>query len=195
MPADCNPDCCRFEAVSGRRVEAVFDGGVVTSDAGGLLPGLTWKALALTRRFAACFADKRNPDLGEHSVETLLRQRVMGLAMGGACPWAGGAGPGGRPERSRPAAPRSGAGAVGGQARGEPQRLRGGGRQVDAEPAGALRAASHALSQDRPRRGGDRAVVRRPVPGEPGGGSKRDRPRLRRHCSATIWMRSARQSG
>ena len=82
MPADCNPDRFAFEAVSGRRVEAAFDGGVVTSDAGGLLLGLTWKALSLTRRFAACFQDKRDPDLVEHSLETLLRQRVMGLAMG-----------------------------------------------------------------------------------------------------------------
>jgi hypothetical protein len=82
MPAHCTPDRFRFEAVSGRRVEAAFDGGVATSDAGGLLLWLTWKALALTRRFAACFTDKRAPDLVEHSLETLLRQRVMGLAMG-----------------------------------------------------------------------------------------------------------------
>jgi Transposase DDE domain group 1 len=82
MPAHCIPDRFRFEAVSGRRVEAAFDGGVVTSDAGGLLLGLCWKALALTRRFAACFEDKRDPDRIEHSLETLLRQRVMGLAMG-----------------------------------------------------------------------------------------------------------------
>jgi hypothetical protein len=82
MPAHCTPDRFRFEAVSGRRVEAAFDGGAVTSDAGGLLLGLAWKALALTRRFAACFHDARNPDLVEHGVETLLRQRVMGLAMG-----------------------------------------------------------------------------------------------------------------
>ena len=82
MRADCIPDRFRFEAVSGRRVEAAFDGGVVTSDAGGLLLGLAWKALALPERFAACFKDMRDPDLIEHSVETLLRQRVMGLAMG-----------------------------------------------------------------------------------------------------------------
>ncbi|NJM30032.1 MAG: IS1380 family transposase [Rhizobiales bacterium] len=82
MPAHCNPDRLRFEAVSGRRVEAAFDGGVVTSDGGGLLLGLCWKALSLGKRFAACFRDRRDPDLVEHSVETLLRQRVMGLAMG-----------------------------------------------------------------------------------------------------------------
>jgi hypothetical protein len=82
MPAQCNPERFEFEALSGRKVEAAFDGGVVTSDAGGLLLGLVYKALALPGRFAACFTDRRDPDLIEHSVETLLRQRVMGLAMG-----------------------------------------------------------------------------------------------------------------
>jgi Transposase DDE domain group 1 len=82
MPAQCSPDRFYFEAVSGRQVEACFDGGVVTSDAGGLLVGLVWKALALPKRLAACFIDRRDADLIEHSVETLLRQRVMGLAMG-----------------------------------------------------------------------------------------------------------------
>ena len=82
MPADCIPDCFGFEAVSGRRVEAAFDGGVVTSDAGGLLLGLTWKALSLPGRFAACFRDLRCAGLIEHRVETLVRQRVLGLAMG-----------------------------------------------------------------------------------------------------------------
>jgi Transposase DDE domain group 1 len=82
MPADCNLNRFGFEAVSGRRVEAAFDGGVVTSDAGGLLLGLCWKALSLPERFAACFRDRRHRDLIEHSVETLVRQRVLGLAMG-----------------------------------------------------------------------------------------------------------------
>jgi hypothetical protein len=48
-------------------VEASFDGGVVTSDADGLLLGFAWKALALPKRFAVCFIDKRDPDLIEHS--------------------------------------------------------------------------------------------------------------------------------
>jgi hypothetical protein len=82
MPADCSLDRFGFEAICGRRVEAAFDGGVVTSDAGGLLLGLMWKALALPERFAACFRDRRDGDLIEHSVETLLRQRVLALAMG-----------------------------------------------------------------------------------------------------------------
>jgi Transposase DDE domain group 1 len=82
MPAQCTPDRFRFEAVCGRRVEAAFDGGVVTSDAGGLLLGLAYRACRLPGRFAACFTDRRDPDLIEHSLETLLRQRVLGLGLG-----------------------------------------------------------------------------------------------------------------
>ena len=39
MPAECIADLFGFEAVEGRRVEAAFDGGRITSDAGGLLVG------------------------------------------------------------------------------------------------------------------------------------------------------------
>jgi hypothetical protein len=82
MPADCTLKGFEFEAVSGRRVVADFAGGEVTSDAGALLLGQCWKALSLPKRLAACFRDARDRELIEHDVETLLRQRVMGLAMG-----------------------------------------------------------------------------------------------------------------
>jgi hypothetical protein len=36
----------------------------------------------IIRRFAGCFSDHRNPDLIEHTVEQLVAQRVMGLALG-----------------------------------------------------------------------------------------------------------------
>ena len=36
----------------------------------------------ITSRFAACFQDYRNPDRVEHSVETLISQRVYGLVQG-----------------------------------------------------------------------------------------------------------------
>jgi len=71
-----------FGAVDGRRVEARFDGGTLTSDAGALLLGRTDKALRLVERLAHCFVDRRNPALIEHSVPTLVGQRVFGLALG-----------------------------------------------------------------------------------------------------------------
>ena len=61
---------------------ASFDGGRITSDAGALLLGATNRVLGLTRRLAACFTDSRDPDYTEHAVETLVMQRVVGIALG-----------------------------------------------------------------------------------------------------------------
>jgi hypothetical protein len=63
-------------------VVAAFDGGAVTSDAGGLLLGATDRAIKLVERFAGCFADHRRADLIEHEVRTLICQRVFGIALG-----------------------------------------------------------------------------------------------------------------
>ena len=82
MPAECIPDLFGFEAVEGRRVEAAFDGGRMTSDAGGLLVGRTARALRLIDRFAQCFVDRRDPELVEHEIATLVGQRVYGIALG-----------------------------------------------------------------------------------------------------------------
>ena len=82
MPTDCNPAMFEFPAVDGRRVEASFDGGAITSDAGALLLGQTDRAIRLSERFAACFTDTRTPELVEHAVDTLVMQRVVGIALG-----------------------------------------------------------------------------------------------------------------
>jgi hypothetical protein len=61
---------------------AAFDGGQVTADAGALLLGATNRALGLVRRLARCFTDGRVPELVEHTVETMLMQRICGIALG-----------------------------------------------------------------------------------------------------------------
>jgi len=63
-------------------VVAGFDGGSITSDAGGLLLGATDRAIGLIDRFAGCFSDARREALIEHRVSTLVGQRVFGLALG-----------------------------------------------------------------------------------------------------------------
>jgi hypothetical protein len=63
-------------------VVAGFDGGTITSDAGALLLGATDQTIGLTERFAACFTDRRVPELVEHSVRTLVTQRIVGIALG-----------------------------------------------------------------------------------------------------------------
>ena len=71
-----------FEAHGGREVTAAFDGGRITSDGGGLLLREVEQLFGTVRSFVGCFTDHRDPELIEFSVEELLLQRVMGLALG-----------------------------------------------------------------------------------------------------------------
>jgi hypothetical protein len=82
MQTECIPDLFGFAPVERRQVVARFDGGAITSDAGGLLLGATDRAMNLTDRLAACFRDDRCPWLIEHEVRTLVAQRVFGIALG-----------------------------------------------------------------------------------------------------------------
>jgi hypothetical protein len=82
MLTECSTEQFDFARVEGHKVVASFDGGAITSDAGALLLGQTDRALRLTGRLAACFTDRRRPELIEHSVSTLLRQRIHGIALG-----------------------------------------------------------------------------------------------------------------
>jgi Transposase DDE domain group 1 len=82
MPTECNPDLFGFARVEGRAVVASFDGGTITTEAGGLLLGATDRVVGLVDRFAACFRDSRTAGLVEHEVRTLVGQRVFGLALG-----------------------------------------------------------------------------------------------------------------
>lgn len=82
MATECRQDSFDFGTVEGRAVVGAFDGGVISSDGGALLLGATDQAIALVDRFAACFRDGRKPELIEHSLETLVRQRVVGIALG-----------------------------------------------------------------------------------------------------------------
>ena len=82
MPTECSAERFDFGIVEGRPVEAAFDAGLVTSDAGALLLGATDRAIGMMDRFAACFNDERRQDLIEHAVATLVGQRVFAIALG-----------------------------------------------------------------------------------------------------------------
>src|ERR687886_777353 len=82
MPTHCNPTGMVFGRAGGRTILADFDGGLITSDAGALLLGATDRAIRLVARFAACFHDTRDPAYVRHRLDSLLAQRVFGLALG-----------------------------------------------------------------------------------------------------------------
>jgi hypothetical protein len=82
MDTQCIPTQLEFHALGKREVVGKFDGGNITSDAGGLLLRETEKRTGILSRFAECFDDLRDPELIEHTVAELVAQRVYGLALG-----------------------------------------------------------------------------------------------------------------
>jgi hypothetical protein len=79
---ECTQCGFEFAALYRREVVARFDGGEMTTDAGGLLLREVDGQLRLIDRLAACFIDHRQPEKIEHSVRELIAQRVYGLTMG-----------------------------------------------------------------------------------------------------------------
>jgi hypothetical protein len=59
-----------------------FDGGTLTSDAGGLLLREIDLAFGIIDGFAACFTDYRKEEAIEHPLRQLVAQRVFGISLG-----------------------------------------------------------------------------------------------------------------
>jgi hypothetical protein len=78
----CTQELFSFAGAGKREVVSRFDGGYVVSDGGALLLRQVEGRADILGRFAACFADQRDPLRITHSVEQLIKQRVYGLALG-----------------------------------------------------------------------------------------------------------------
>lgn len=79
---ECSEQRLLFQEHGRREVVADFDGGRITSDAGGLLLREVEERFGIVKQFAGCFTDYRDPLKTEFTVLELLLQRVMGLALG-----------------------------------------------------------------------------------------------------------------
>ena len=82
MRTECNTEQLEFQGHGTRKVQADFDGGALSSDGGALLLREVDARVGATALLSACFTDHRDPDLIEHSVQELVRQRVYGIALG-----------------------------------------------------------------------------------------------------------------
>lgn len=82
MTTECIQAEFAFHHLGGRRVTGRFDGGRITTDAGGLLLREVEKRRGIVAGFARCFRDYRHPAFIEHTLEALVAQRVYGLALG-----------------------------------------------------------------------------------------------------------------
>ncbi len=71
-----------FASISGKKVEAAFDGGSLSSDGGVLHLRAMDKRLGLIDSLADCISDNRHPSYVEHSLSDLIRQRVFQIALG-----------------------------------------------------------------------------------------------------------------
>ena len=71
-----------FPALGRRKMEANFAGGQVSSDGGVMLLRQVDRWLGFTKQLDRILPDRRNPLLIQHSQQSLLRQRIYGLALG-----------------------------------------------------------------------------------------------------------------
>ena len=82
MKTECQNQWFELQPLGRREVVAEFNGGTITSDAGGVLLREVEERTGLIARFAKCFDDHRDPDKVEHPVVDLLKQRIFGLCLG-----------------------------------------------------------------------------------------------------------------
>jgi len=80
--ANCTPNSLSFSGLKGRKVEAEFSATPITSDGGGILLRSADARIKLTDRAAKSLTDNRRKASCRHSVATMLKQRVYGLALG-----------------------------------------------------------------------------------------------------------------
>jgi hypothetical protein len=71
-----------FPAVGRKKLVAAFDGGRITSDGGVLLLGAVERQLGIAAKLARLIADPRNPAFVTHSVDDILRARILAIACG-----------------------------------------------------------------------------------------------------------------
>tara|TARA_R110002049_G_C9116281_1_gene558080 strand:- start:231 stop:1766 length:1536 start_codon:yes stop_codon:yes gene_type:complete len=79
---ECYQQSFEFQGLGSRRVEVDFSGGHLSSEGGSLLLREVDRSQRLCERLAACFTDRRDQRFVEHDLTVMLRQRILGLALG-----------------------------------------------------------------------------------------------------------------
>lgn len=72
----------QFSKVKNRQVAINFAGGDISSDGGALLLKEADTRLGITSRLAKLFPDNRDPNKITHSLISMLKQRIYGIALG-----------------------------------------------------------------------------------------------------------------
>jgi hypothetical protein len=80
--SNCTLKNLKFPAIKRRNILANFGGGEITSDGGVLLLRQIEQQRRLLEKVAVVIPDNRDKNKVEHSVLTMLQQRVFGIALG-----------------------------------------------------------------------------------------------------------------
>ena len=78
MNTECTARQLEFHGLGRRAVVGKFDGGKLSSDSGGLLLREVEQRTPILKRLAVCFTGHRDAERIAHSLESLIKQRVMG---------------------------------------------------------------------------------------------------------------------
>ena len=78
----CTSNAPHLSRCKRRKVSATFEGGNVTSDGGSLLLREAEKKLGLLKEVAKRLPDHRRKNSVEHTFSSILKQRVIGIALG-----------------------------------------------------------------------------------------------------------------
>ena len=79
---DCTEGKIKFPGLNRKEVEVNCSGGELSSDGGALLVAAMDKSLGLCEEVSKIIPDPRDPKYITHSMESLVKQRVYGLALG-----------------------------------------------------------------------------------------------------------------
>ena len=71
-----------FGYLDRRTIRAEFNGGHISSDGGLMLLSQVDEHYGISAKVSECFNDHRHPSYVEHSIESLVKQRVYGIAQG-----------------------------------------------------------------------------------------------------------------
>jgi hypothetical protein len=79
---DCTTKLLAFASLKNKKIQADFNGGSLTSDAGALVLRELDKRIGLIDAINRCIPDPRNQFFIAHDQKTMLAQRILGIALG-----------------------------------------------------------------------------------------------------------------
>jgi hypothetical protein len=79
---DCNTQPLLFSNLKNKKIQADFNGGSLTSDAGAVLLREVDNRIGLINAVNRCIPDPRHPFFIVHDQKTMLAQRIFGIALG-----------------------------------------------------------------------------------------------------------------